>query len=414
MKPRRINGIPKLRIAIVSATVLLAGVMPVAYAQATRVNPLYQNPQNQNGQQGQAAQPGQSLPGQTPQAQGQNPAQLPPPNAPRGGDLTLGPGDVLQIQVADEPDLDGKYLVSDGGEITVPMVPEPIHATGLTTTQLGNSIAKALKDAKILQQPSVSVFVEEYHSHTVTVVGAVVRPGLYPVETHTTVLQVISEAGGLLPNAGNFVTVARPGSPAAKSLEAAAPEVHGQPGTANAPGAKPAAPNGATVQNASVSTPPPPEGPGTIKLDFAKLISGKDPSVNIQVNAGDVVSVGTAPVIYIVGAVTKPGAFAIEGDRSQITVLQALALVEGMTPVASAGHAVIVRNSGDPKDRQEIHIDISKVEKGKGTDQYLAANDILFIPESGRKKAFKRLGDAAVAAASEVAGYGTALRVAAF
>jgi polysaccharide biosynthesis/export protein len=425
MKPGRISGFQNPRVAIVSAALLLAAASPIAFGQAVRVNPLYQNQQNQqnqNGAQPQAQQPGQSMPGQFPQAQaqGQN-GQLPPPSMPRGGDLVLGPGDVLQIQVADEQDLDGKYLVSDGGEITVPSVPDPVHATGLTTTQLANSIAKALKDAKILQHPVVSVYVEEYHSHTVTVVGAVVRPGLYPIETHTTVLQVISEAGGLLPTAGNFVTVAKAGAPAQKSIEAAqTASLRTQPaGTnpsvgTNPPAAKPAGANGAAIHNASLTAPEPPEGPGITKLDFSKLVSGKDTSVNIEVHAGDVVSVGTAPVVYIVGAVTKPGAFAIEGDRSEITVLQALALVEGMTSVASAGHAVIVRNSGDPKNRQEIRIDINKVEKGKGTDQYLAANDILFIPESGRKKTFKSLGNAAVTAASEAVGYGSALRVAAF
>jgi polysaccharide biosynthesis/export protein len=380
--------------ALLFIAAAFAADAPVALAQATRVAPLYQEQQqNQNGQSSIQTQTGQQ-PGALPQAQPPN-SQLPPPIGPEGGDLVLGPGDVLQIQVADEPDLNGKYLVSDSGDLAIPMVSKPIHAGGLTTTQVSQSIAKQLKAAEILQQPVVSVFVDEYHSHTVTVVGAVVRPGLYPVETHTTVLQAISEAGGLLPNAGNMVTVAKAGSAAATTLQAEA--------------ARPQS-GGASIRNASLQTPSASDR-DVVHLDFANLVSGKDPSVNIQVKAGDVVSVGTAPVIYIVGAVTRPGAFAVQSDDSKITVLQAIALVQGTTSVASAGHAVIVRNSGDSKDRKEIPVNLDKLKTGKQPDQYLQANDILFVPESGMKKGLHALGDAAAHAASEVAGYGMALKV---
>lgn len=385
-----------LRVALAGVAVLVAAaVVPVVFGQATRVPPVYQqNPNTQPGQQGQPGQTGQQ------QGQGVNP-QVPVPSGPRGGDLILGPGDVLQIQVADEPDLNGKYLVSDGGDISVPMVPKAVHAEGLTTSQLSSAIAKELKEAEILQQPVVSVFVEEYHSHTITVVGAVVRPGLYPVETHTTVLEAISEAGGLLPNAGNEVTIAKAGSSSAVALQAAA----AKPG--------PDTNKSAGVKNTSLETTSG-SSRDVERLDFSKLISGKDPSLNVQVKAGDVVSVGTAPVIYIVGAVTKPGAFSVQNTTSQITVLQALALVEGMTSVASAGHAVIVRNSGNEKERKEIPINIDKVKTGKQPDQYLEANDILFIPVSGMKKSLHALGDAASKAASQVAGYGLGLRLGAF
>jgi polysaccharide biosynthesis/export protein len=396
------SRIRKLKAVLAGTAILVAAVGVPALAQATRVAPLYQ--QNQN------AQPQGQPNAQLPQAQGPN-SQLPPPPGPRGGDLILGPGDVLQIQVADEPDLNGKYLVSDSGEISVPMVPKPVRAEGLTTTQLSAAIARELKAAEILQQPVVSVFVDEYHSHTITVVGAVVRPGLYAVETHTTVLEAISEAGGLLPNAGNEITIAKAGSSTAVALQARAarPQGAGQHGM---PGVNPGK-EGATVRNASLETPPP-ASRDVERLDFSKLISGKDPSLNVQVKAGDVVSVGTAPVIYIVGAVMKPGAFSVENSTSQITVLQALALVQGMTPVASAGHAVIVRNSGNEKERKEIPINIDKVKDGKEHDQYLQANDILFVPESGTKKSLHALGSIATRAASEVAGYGLGIRLGAF
>jgi polysaccharide biosynthesis/export protein len=405
--------IAKLSMILPAAALLVvATAVPGAFAQATRVAPLYQ--QSQGDQPGVQNQPGQQPGFQMSQASPPN-GQALPPSAPRGGDLVLGPGDVLQIQVADEPDINGKYLVSDSGDLAIPMVPKPVRAGGLTTSQVSRSIEKALKTAEILQNPVVSVFVEEYNSHTVTVVGAVVRPGLYPVETHTTVLQAISEAGGLLPNAGNMVTVAKAGSTAATTLraEAARPQSVGNAMVEASAAESGHQKGGAAIQNASLETTPP-TGRDVVHLDFGKLVSGTDPSVNIEVRAGDVVSVGTAPVVYIVGAVTKPGAFAIESDDSRITVLQALALVQGMTSVASAGHAVIVRNSGSEKDRKEIPLDINKLKTGKQQDPYLEANDILFIPESGMKKSLHALGSAAAHAASEVAGYGMALRVGTF
>jgi polysaccharide biosynthesis/export protein len=391
----------------IAAAVLAAFAAPSAFAQgATRVNPQYQ--QTQSGQTGQASQlPNQNQPSQQ-QAQ---PGQQPPLPAamPRGGDLVLGPGDVISIQVADDADIAGKYLVSDSGDIAIPTVPNPIHAAGLNTSQLSKAIAKGLKDAQILNDPIVSIFVEEYHSHTVTVLGAVVRPGSYPVETHTTVLDVISEAGGLLPSAGNLVTIAKRGTPeaaAAVTAPSPRPVASSTPARAQNSVAAATAMKDASFEKAPVVLP---ENGNVRRIDLHMLVTGKDVNANIEVKAGDVVSVGTAPVVYIVGAVTRPGAFAIEGDKSEITVLQALSLVEGMTPVAASSKAVIVRDSAD-KNREEIPININKVMSGKEKDQYLLADDILFIPESGRKKTLQKAGQAAVGAAQ----YGLGLRVATF
>lgn len=403
MKSRVSSRTQGLMLGIAAGALLIGS--PASFGQgATRVTPQYQQ-----------TQPGQTGPvGQTP-TQNQLPQQqglgqpAPPASMPRGGDLILGPGDVISIQVADDPDIAGKYLISDSGEISIPTVPDPIHASGLTTSQLSKGIAKGLKDAQILNDPVVSIFVEEYHSHTVTVLGAVVRPGSYPVEKHTTVLEVISEAGGLLPSAGNLVTIAKGGTPAA-AMVAANPA--GTPTAPNNPTTKTVS-GAPTVQTASFEKTPVvlPDNPDVTRIDLHKLVNGNDPNLkNVEVKAGDVVSVGTAPVVYIVGAVTRPGAFAIEGDRSQITVLQALSLVEGLTPIAKPSHAVIVRESADPKNREEIPIDISKVMSGKATDKYLLADDILFIPESGGKKAMQRVGQAAAGAAQ----YGLGLRIAAF
>lgn len=361
------------------ATALAAFAMaatPACFAQLYRVAP-------QNGQTAVQG-PATNAPG----ARQQTPAQAPNAAAstldiPRGGDLILGPGDVIQIQVANDADISGKYLISQSGDIRIPTIPNAIHATDLSTTQLSDRISKALVQAQILKDPVVSIFVDEYHSHTVTVVGQVQKPGIYPVEVNTTVLQAITEAGGLLTTAGSSVTVTR----AKTGAQSNAGPGHVEPAS----------------DQSTVET-----------LTVADMVAGRNGAANTLVHAGDVVNVGTAPIVYVVGAVTRPGAFAIQSNNSEITVLQALALVEGVTSVASAKKAIIVRNSTDPKGRKEIPVNIPKMMSGKEPDQYLAANDILFIPESGLKKSLHRMGDVAIGAATEVAGYGSALRVAAF
>ena len=94
-----------------------------------------------------------------------------------------------------------------------------------------------------------------------------------------------------------------------------------------------------------------------------------------------------------------------------MTVLRALALVEGTQPTASLGHTIIVRNSDNNTNREEIPLDLGKIIKGKQKDPVLLANDILFIPQSGFKQGMRKMGDVAVAAAGTAAGYGMGLRI---
>jgi polysaccharide biosynthesis/export protein len=314
-----------------------------------------------------------------------NPA--PPPNSPAQppeigvqrtfSGYTIGSGDILDIKVADEDDMTGQYQVDGAGEIRLPLLASPFHAAGSTTFALASEISAALKKQEILKNPSVTIFIQRGVSHNITIMGPVSRPGLYPLESQTTtLLDAISMSGGLLPNAGPTATIAR--------------------GAATANGAA-----GGTN-----------ESPTSVEL--SDLVSGKNPTLNVGVHPGDVITVSTAPVVYVVGAVVRPGAFAVQDTKRGLTVLQALAMVEGAQPTASMGHAMIVRQSASASAREEIPLNLNAVIRGKTQDPVLEANDILFIPESGFKKGTRRLGEAAVQAASQVTGYGLGLRVAAF
>ena len=297
------------------------------------------------------------------------------------GDYVVGPGDILEVKVADSPEMSGKYRVSEKGDLALPLLPNPIKVGGLASPEVSREISEAIKAADILRKPAVSVFVEQYHSRSVMVLGAVGKPGVYPLEKPTNMLEVISLAGGLTPAAGTTLTVTRKGEPRGRESSSGTDRVQ-------------------------------PARDTKLTIDLGKLVAGNDPSLDIEAQPGDVLNVSNAPVVYVVGAVAKPGGFVLQDPRSGLTVLQALALAEGFRAAAAPGRTVIVRRSADGKDHQEIPINLNKVMTGKLEDHVLLANDILFIPESGMKKGLRKLGDAALSAASNVAGYGFGYRLA--
>jgi protein involved in polysaccharide export with SLBB domain len=147
-----------------------------------------------------------SLRAQTIEPRSQNPSE---PEAATSSDYRIGPGDVLVVNVIDAPEFGGKFRVSDSGVIDFAGISAPLKAEGQTTIELAHTISQALIDAKQLLNPKVTVFIDEYHGRTVTVMGNVSKPGVYSLERKTTVVEALSLAGGLLPNAGNTVTIVR-------------------------------------------------------------------------------------------------------------------------------------------------------------------------------------------------------------
>jgi polysaccharide export outer membrane protein len=287
-------------------------------------------------------------------------------------DYKIGSGDVLAVSVVDAPEFGGKFRVTDTGVIEMPGVPEPLRAEDRTPAELAHVIREALVEAKQLRDPLVSVYVDEYHGRTITVLGAVAKPSVYPVAKRTNVLEALSLAGGALPSSGNTVTIVR-GSASAETTNTAV---------------------------------------GSVQiLRMSDLMSGKDASGPPEVKNGDVISVSNAQLVYVLGAVIKPGGYQMADPSSGLSVVQAVALAEGLKSVASH-HALIVRQSTSEQARVEIPVDVGLMESGKTTDVPLAPNDILYIPASGAKKTLKVLGDVAMAAVNGAAIYGVGYRVA--
>jgi polysaccharide biosynthesis/export protein len=261
------------------------------------------------------------------------------PASVTGPDYRIGPDDALWISVLQAPELTSTIRVSQQGLISLPLV-GTMTASGLTSMDLKRAIEEQL-GRKYIKEPDVTVQVIDARSHSVSVVGAVQHPGLVQVPGSTTLLEVISLAGGLATDAGDAVVVLRKGE------------------------------NGAAG--------------GTQELKIKALMDSGDSGLNVPIYPGDVVKVRTADVVYVVGAVNKPGAYAMQGyDR--LTVLRALALGEGLTPVAKQGSAVVVRTSARGE-RVEIPINLKALMNGKTHDVTLEAHDVLFVPVSGSKSA---------------------------
>lgn len=125
---------------------------------------------------------------------------------------------------------------------------------------------------------------------------------------------------------------------------------------------------------------------------------------NIPLQAGDVVTVPHAGVVYVLGAVGKAGGYVLSNDRTQLTTLKILSLAGGLTRTAKSDKAVIVRKDNMGQ-QHEVPIDLKKVLNRKTEDLQLRPSDILYVPESGSKQALIRAAEFGLALGSGVALY---------
>jgi polysaccharide export outer membrane protein len=137
-----------------------------------------------------------------------NQAQLLPQDAAAVSteDTTLGPGDVFEVRVFGQPDLTGRYKVASDGTVHYPYL-GVVPAGGKEPEAVAKLIASGLKTGGYLNEPHVSVLVEQSNSKRLSLFGAVARPGTLPIIPGMTVIQAISQAGGFTPMADKDGTV---------------------------------------------------------------------------------------------------------------------------------------------------------------------------------------------------------------
>ena len=284
----------------------------------------------------------------------------------------ISPDDVLSISVYDAPDISGEYRVGPAGQLELPLLAEAVEAAGLTTAQLSRLLIKKYGEEEIFTNARVTVAVKQSRIHSITVAGAVKNPQIYALFGKTTVLDVLSQAGGLSDDASNMALVTR-GGVAIQALN--------QSGACTPPNS----------HNSEVAC------TETVRIDLKRLMETGEPASNVELYPGDRVTVQRAGVVYVVGAVNRPGGFPLRSSEEEMTVLKALALAEDTKSTAQKSKAVIIRkNLQEKNEREEIAVNLKNVLTGRAPDPRMQASDILFVPDSSGTKALHRAVDSAV------------------
>jgi polysaccharide biosynthesis/export protein len=263
----------------------------------------------------------------------------------------LGPGDLIELNVYNVPELTTKTRVSLSGDVYLPLV-DYVHVGGLTQEEAQALIEKRLEDGGFVRNPHVTIFVDEANSQGVTILGEVGKPGIYPDPANRKLYQVISEAGGFLSSASRKIAIIRPNQPEA------------------------------------------------IRINLPRNLAD-DLTGDVEVLPGDTINVPRAPTIYVVGDIGHPSAFLV--DNGTLTVLQALALAGGTNHTAKMNGARIIRKT--PAGMTETPIQLKKMLEAKTPDVTLQADDILFVPISGAKVAAQRSVDLAASMATAIGVY---------
>ena len=338
-------------------------------------------------------------------------------------DYVIGAGDVLDVEVFDVKELSREVRVSQTGTIGLPLVPVRLRVSGLTELQAEQKIAEVLQANGLVSHPEVTVSVKERKSKPITVVGAVIRPMVYQADGPVTLLEVLAQAGGVANDAGDTVIVTRPvppsdlpqeGSSAPEDPPSLGPEVTPTPvanatmQSASPPQVKPPAPvdpsNAAQPASHSSTAKPPARPENTITINLNELVESGDATNNIPLQAGDIVTVPHAGIVYVLGAVTKPGGFVLANDRTQMSALKLLALAGGFTRTAKTQRTVIIRKDANGKE-YEVPLDLRKIERREVEDVALLPSDIVYVPDSTSKEVLMRAAEFAIGLGSGVALY---------
>jgi polysaccharide export outer membrane protein len=270
----------------------------------------------------------------------------------------LGPGDVLDLRVFNEPQFNGPLVVNDEGKIEVPFVDEAISARCRTDREIKQDIVTAL--SKYIKRPQVSLRVTEMRSRPPAVVfGAVRQPARVQMQRRAKLLDIIASSGGVTEAAGGNVQVFH-----TEPIMCAEPEDEI---------VKPLATVAATDATQV--------GYEIYSLSDLKL--GKD-DANPVIRPGDIIIVQEAQPVYITGAVVSPtGLYLKQG----LVLKQALAMVGGLRKEAKASEIIIWRRKEGSQEPERIVVNFSDIRKGKAEDIALQPYDIVEVKDdSGSKK----------------------------
>jgi polysaccharide biosynthesis/export protein len=280
---------------------------------------------------------------------------------PKRATYLLGLDDQMSIWIAGLDDLQGKMVsVDKTGYVSLPLIGR-VRAAGLTIERFEASLVERYR--VYIREPQIAVSLVESRSQPVSIVGAVNAPGSYQLQGGRTLLEMITKAGGLKANSGSFVKVMRPVESGPIALDGANGDPSGQFYLA--------------------------------EVDIKALMASSSSKENIVLQPHDIVTVPEARMVYVVGEVNKPGAYAATQGQ-QLTVLQVLSMAGGLTRNAAPKNAKILHPIKGGPQRAEIPADMKKMLSGPSHDMLLMPDDILFVPDSTGRKITARFIEIAI------------------
>lgn len=240
-------------------------------------------------------------------------------------DYTLGVGDLLQINVYEHKDLNTQVRIDGNGNISLPLI-EKVNVLNLTVSEASRKIQDRLSGDYIIN-PQVSIIILGYESKKAVILGQVKKPGLFEIRENMTLLELISQAGGLDKGAGDTAIIKRKA-------------------------------NFLDIYEDTV-----------IYIDLKKLIEKGDTSLNIPIVEGDNVYINKSYTFFVTGEVEKPGEYKYEDNT---TIIKAITIAGGLTGKASPQRVKIIRKI---EGKEKV---ISKALM----DQIILPDDVIVVPES--------------------------------
>lgn len=263
----------------------------------------------------------------------------------------LGPDDLVELDVANCPELSRSFRLSADGSLPLPLLARPLDAAGLTPSELSRELREALMKQNLLLDPVVVVSVLEYRSRPVSVMGAVMHPTTLQATGNMTLLSALATAGGLSPTAGGVILIST-GSP-----------------------------SGATTVRS---------------IPTADLLGGLA-EANPPLHGGEDIRVPDGGKIFVAGNVNRPGMYPMQND-AETTVVKAVTLSAGLAPY-SGNVAYIYRHRGAGANSEGEKIELARIMTHKAPDVTLHADDILYVPANDGKRLTVRV-------LTQIAGFG--------
>jgi polysaccharide export outer membrane protein len=251
--------------------------------------------------------------------------------------LRIEPGDLLSVNVYDSPELTNAYRVDTAGDLSLPLCGK-VKVQGLTTTEAAKLLETTLKNEQILIRPQVNVDVQQYVGQYVTVLGEVASPGRVTLIAPTKLSEILAQSGGLTPLAGIRIKIRRGADDAA---EEEAPYSRSE---------------------------------------------GNRQAGETLVRPGDTVIVPRAGIVYVLGAVNRPGGYVMQ-EEGKLNVAEALALSGGTVLQANTGGLRVIRRNPDGT-ALDFALSYNGIVKGAQKPLELQAQDIVYVPMSKVKATF--------------------------